>query len=204
MLSLGGHMLCLDVVPDSPTGARSDSRRTAAQAGEGDLLILRDIVKANITSPVTLARIIRDAEALVRRLQSVGICFKDVTAWDLAAYLQLEKQRSRGRPANSQRAAIWLSEVVDLKWAVRDPLVMSQVSSSPTSGAAPLPAPAACPSLDMVRTLEAMVFDSPKPVARVMAGFIVLMAHGCLRCADAQHSRDLHLTADAIIGTTWK
>ena len=56
----------------------------------------------------------------------------------------------------------------------------------------------------MVRDLEIMVFNEPMPVVRVLAGFIVLMAHGCLRCADAQHSRDLHLTSDAIIGTTWR
>ena len=179
-------------------------RRSSANTAEADLLLMRDIVQNKIQSPVTLARIIRDAAVLIKHIQSISIAFMDISAWDIATYLQLEKQRSKGRPANAHRAAVWLSEVADFKWDVRDPLVMAQIDGASIPGASPLPTPAACPTLEMVRDLEIMVFDGPMPVVRVLAGFIVLMAHGCLRCADAQHSRDLHLTSDAIIGTTWR
>ena len=48
------------------------------------------------------------------------------------------------------------------------------------------------------------MFDAPSLVHRIFAGFIALLAHGCLRSSDAQHSEGIHLTEDALVGVCWK
>ena len=56
----------------------------------------------------------------------------------------------------------------------------------------------------MLANMEAQVFDTPTLVLRVHVGFTTLVAHGCLRCADAQHCEHLYPATDALVGTSWK
>ena len=69
---------------------------------------------------------------------------------DIAAYLQAERHRSRGKPALTFRSIVWLANAGGFEWPTKAPLVKAQCAP-PAVGAAPasMPAQAPCPSLDM-------------------------------------------------------
>ena len=57
---------------------------------------------------------------------------------------------------------------------------------------------------EILITMEQMTEDAPSILFRCWAGTHAVMGHGVLRWSDLQHSRDVHLTEDALVGTTWK
>jgi len=180
------------------------SSPTSPLLDESHIMLLRDVVKDKITSARNLERIIRGAEGFVKHARAVALDLTDLTAWDLGAYLQLEKARPHGKPALLLRSVTWLSRAGGFNWPTTDPLVKAQCEPQQAGATAEPPAQAPCPTLDMLKKMEANVFDAGSLVLRVYAGFIALLAHGCLRYSDAQHSKGLCLTADAIVGKSWK
>jgi len=191
--------------PEAPRMRPFASDQPACQQlDEGRIMLLRDVVRDRVRNPVNLHRIIRGAETFVMHARAMDLSLSKLSAWDLGAYLQLEKARPRGNPGLLLRSISWLSRAGDFQWPVADPLVKSQCGPDPSSEAAEPPAQAPCPTLRMLKDMEARVFDAKYLVLRVYAGFIALLAHGCLRFSDAQHSKGLGLTADAIIGMSWK
>ena len=70
--------------------------------------------------------------------------------------------------------------------------VRSQASGScSAAGERPLPKPARMATVEMLVCFECW------------AGVQVALGHGVLRCSDLQHSKDLTLTDDALMGITW-
>ena len=68
----------------------------------------------------------------------------------------------------------------------------------------PLPKPIPVPSVDIVQAMEHLVYHAPSAVLRCYNGGICALVHGCLRAADLQHSHQLSLTPDAVVGVCWK
>ena len=135
----------------------------------------------------------------------MNLDFEALSAWDIASFLRLQKIRSLSRPARCHRGISWLARSLGYTWPLKDALVMAQCNGSTVdSTATPLPVQAECPTLEMLRKMEEVVFTGEFVVLKIYAGFIALLAHGCLRFADAQHSEDLYITSDAIIGTGWR
>ena len=60
-----------------------------------------------------------------------------------------------------------------------------------------------CPSIDAFGNGSAGLRRS-YPGFGVYAGFFTLLAHGFMRCADAQHCEHLYLRTDALVGASWK
>ena len=88
---------------------------------------------------------------------------------------------------------------------VARPFVRSQVSgSSSAAGERPLPKPARMATVEMLVCFEELVFSAPSSSLQCWAGVQVALGHGVLRWSDLQHSKDLTLTVDALLGITWR
>ena len=56
----------------------------------------------------------------------------------------------------------------------------------------------------MLVCFEELVFSAPSSILQCWAGVQVALGHGVLQWSDLQHSRDLTLTDDALMGITWR
>ena len=56
----------------------------------------------------------------------------------------------------------------------------------------------------MLVRFEELVFSAPSSILQCWAGVQVALGHGVLRWLDLQHSKDLTLTDDALMGITWR
>ena len=152
------------------------------------------VIQAGIQAPKTLRATIRKAEGVIAHLLSLSLNLEAVSEWPLAAFL-LDFHR-RGKNAREQhRAIVWAAKVCVFIWPAHDPLILAQRDlpvDRPDKVAQPQQA--LCPTLDMLRSMEELVRHAPNPVLQIFAGVSCLLAHGCLRASDAQHSQDLYLT----------
>ena len=176
------------------------------QMKAANITLMRDVAKDGIQNAQNLRRIIHGAETFIKHALAMNIDLRKVLEWDIAVYLQVKKGTSKRAPAAALRSITWLSNAGGFEWPVRSPLVRAQSvpDAAVRSEEDTIIKQAACPSLGNLAAMEDLVFSAPSVVLKIFAGFVCLLAHGCLRYADAQHSTDVHLTTDAIIGSCWK
>ena len=59
-------------------------------------------------------------------------------------------------------------------------------------------------TVEMLVCFEELVFSAPSSILQCWAGVQVSLGHGVSRWSDLQHSNDLTLTDDALMGITWR
>ena len=100
------------------------------------------------------------------------------------------------------RALEWIQACFGVETHFSAVFVRSQVSgSSSAAGERPLPKPARIATVEMLVCFEELVFSAPSSTLQCWAG---VQGHGVLRWSDLQHSKDLTLTDDALMGITWR
>ena len=99
----------------------------------------------------------------------------------------------------------WIQARFDVEKHFSTVFVQSQVSgSSSTAAERPLPKPARMATVEMLVCFDELVFSAPSRILQCWAGVQVALGHGVLRWSDLQHSEDLTLTYDALMGITWR
>ena len=103
------------------------------------------------------------------------------------------------------RALEWSQACFGVETHFSAVFVLSQVNgSSSAAGERPLPKPARMATVEMLVCFEELVFSAPSSILQCWAGVQVALGHGDLRWSDLQHSKDLTLTDDALMGITWR
>ena len=103
------------------------------------------------------------------------------------------------------RALEWIQACFGVETHFSAVFVRSQISgSSSAAGERPLPKPARMATVEMLVCFEELVFSAPSITLQCWAGVQVALGHGVLRWSDLQHSKDLTLTDDALMGITWR
>ena len=146
-----------------------------------------------------------------RRFQSYLLAMKGLSVdpvapeeWTLAAFIASLAQRGVGSSRKMVQALSWAERAYELNLGLEAPLVQAQRSSWTLGKETPTRRPARTPSVEMVKHMEDLLFNAESNMMRCWAGAQCAMAHGCLRWADLQATKDLKLTKDAVFGTSWR
>ena len=128
------------------------------------------------------------------------------TEWQVAAFLQDTRVKRTTHANRMLRALEWIQACFGVETHFSTVFVRSQVSGlSSTAGERPLPKPARMASVEMLVCFEELVFLHRRVyILQCWAGVQVALGHGVLRWPDLQHSKDLTLTDDALMGITWR
>jgi len=157
----------------------------------------------------------RSARVVAQRARSAEAFFLDckVLCIDLAKATPFQVAlwvRSRcvdGCKSAAAMAASTLRTVefaTDWKLHLDHPLVRCQVMPAPNPDGDSAPAASArTPTVSMVREIEKLVKFAETPQLRCIAGLVACLAFGATRFSDAQASKDVYLTKDAITGSAF-
>ena len=123
--------------------------------------------------------------------------------WTLAAFITDQAQRGASSPRKKVRTFACRRNVrLSSAWAWS--LVQARRSSWTPGAETRARKPAKTASLEMVRHMENLLFEAESNMMRCWAGAQCAMAHGCLRWADLQATKNLKLTKDAVFGVSWR
>jgi len=157
----------------------------------------------------------RSARVVAQRARSAETFFLDckVLRIDIASATPFQVAlwvRSRcvdGCKSAATMAAATLRTVefaTDWKLHLDHPLVKCQVMPAPNPDGDSAPAVSAkTPTVKMVREIENLVRCADTPQLRCIAGLFACLAFGATRFSDAQASKDLYLTKDAVTGSAF-
>jgi len=147
----------------------------------------------------------RSAEAFFLDCRVLRIDMASATPFQVALWV-----RSRcvdGCKSAATMAAATLRTVefaTDWKLHLDHPLVKCQVMPAPNPDGDSAPAVTAkTPTVKMVRDIENLVRCAETPQLRCISGLFACLAFGATRFSDAQASKDLYLTTDAITGSAF-
>ena len=158
----------------------------------------------NFSSPKGLNAARRRFETYLLAMRGLGVNPLAPEEWTLAAFITEQAQRGASSPRRMVQALTWAERAFELSLGLESPLVQAQRSSWNPGEEAPVRKPAKTPSLEMVRDMENLLFEAESNMMRCWAGAQCAMAHGCLRWADLQATKDLKLTKDAVFGVSWR
>ena len=142
----------------------------------------------NFSSPKGLTAARRKFETYLLAMRGLGVNPLAPEDWTLAAFIT--EQAQRGASVGNVR--------LSSAWGIESPLVQAQRSSWTLGTETRARKPAKTASL--VRHMENLLFEAESNMMRCWAGVQCAMAHGCLRWADLQATKNLKLTKDAVFG----
>ena len=102
------------------------------------------------------------------------------------------------------RALEWIQACFGVETHFSAVFVRSQVSGSCSAGERPSPKPSRMATVEMLVCFEELFFSALSSILQCWAGVQVALGHGVLRWSDLQHSKDLTLSDDALMGITWR
>ena len=145
------------------------------------------------------------AEIYFSQFESLGWDPWFPTEWQVAAFLQDTRVKRTTHANRMLRALEWNQACFGVETHFSAVFVRSQASgSSSAAGERPLPKPARMATVEMLVCFEELVFSAPSSILQCWAGVQVALGHGVSRWSDLQHSKDLTLTDDALMGITWR
>ena len=159
---------------------------------------------ANFSSPKGLNTARRRFQAYLLAMEGLHVNPVAPEEWTLAAYIASLSERGASSSRKMVQALAWAERAYDLNLGLEAPLVQTQRSSWTLGKEAPSRRPARTPSVEMVKGMEDLLFTATSSMMRCWAGAQCAMAHGCLRWADLQATKNLKLTKDAVFGTSWR
>ena len=181
--------------------ASTSPRFVDIASGPKDMVSMQlQVSRHGSRSAKVVAQRARAAELFFLDISSFGWCVSTLSPFEVATWVR--NCVSSGRKTAGACAASTLKLInFGTEWVthVSHPLVIGQIQSFKTSSQAQEPpVPALTPTLELVLKMEALIDSADTPQLRCMTGFFTLLAYGTIRASDAQGSRGLRLTADAI------
>ena len=167
------------------------------------LQVQRDCFKAGLRNAETIDELRRGVERAIQGMKALKINPFGPDAWGVATYLTSQRSRGKTGPKRAYRHLQWYESCFGVVVHLEDSRVLSQVEFEDTSQPKEAPKPAKNVTTEMVKRMEVLVEKAPTRPLRSWSGFFAGCAHGCLRGQDMQRSRDLKMTADALVGKSW-
>ena len=193
---LGTHFPRYDLCFSAPFPAKETNRQLQAAA-----------FQSSFSGSDSISRMRKCAEIYFSQFKSLGWDPWFPTEWQVAAFLQDTRVKRTTHANRMLRALEWIQACFcfGVETHFSAVFVLSHVSgSSSAAGERPLPKPARMATVEMLVCFEELVFSAPSSTLQCWAGVQVALGHGVLRWSDLQHSVDLTLTDDALMGITWR
>ena len=150
----------------------------------------------NFSSPKGLNAARRKFETYLLAMRGLGVDPFNPEEWTLAAFITEEAQRGVSSPRKMVQSLAWAERAFGLSLGLESPLVQAHSWTLGAESRARMPAKTA--SMEMVRQMEYLLVEAKSNMMRCWAGAQCAMAHGCLRWADLQATKNLKLTKDAV------
>ena len=156
-------------------------------------------------SPVVVAQRANAAQNFFLDMASRNLCVATLTPFEVATWVRsriLAGAKTNGRTAASTLHLVQVA--TDWNFYLLHPLVQCQfkVKCGPSDDVGE-PVAALTPSVDMVTRIEELITIGPTVQIRCLAGFFTCLTYGSFRSSDTQMTKDLRLTPDAIVGTSF-
>ena len=152
----------------------------------------------NFSSPKSLNAARRKFETYLLAMRGLNVNLLDPEEWTLAAFITGQAQRGASSPRKMVQTLAWAERAFELSLGLESPLVQAQRSSWTPGAETRARKPAKTASM------ENLPFEVESNMMRCWAGAQCAMAHGCLRWADLQATKNLKLTKDAVFGVSWR
>ena len=134
-----------------------------------------------------------------------------IDPWEVGANRIALHLRDAARRGSSVPKALWSSlerarEVFELGWCLSDPVVISQrqMSALKTEELREQAPPLTQHHMDGLFAIFYGAVQNKQTSVCIFAGFVLVLALGCLRWSDLQRSCGLELSKDSLFGETWK
>ena len=190
---LGAHCPRYDLCFSAPFPARETNRQLQAAA-----------FQSSFSGSDSILQMRTCAEIYFSQFKSLGWEPWFPTEWPVAAFLKDARVKRTTHANRMLRALEWIQACFGVETHFSAVFVRSQVSgSSSAAGERPLPKPARMATVEVLVRFDELVFSAPSSILQCCAGVQVALGHGVLR-SDLQHSKDLTLTDDALMGITWR
>ena len=186
---------------------------TDCNAPPGIKSLVEDVFRAGCQDPASVAAKRKEATTFVAWCKALALAAEKKGAptniYDLdkltptvvSTYIRDQRARGSTVPPKVWDGLLWVQSVSGLQLHVQDPLVKNQKNPVERTAFDREPTPAEMATEDELRAMEDYTVHGETPVERVYGGFLANLGHGTLRWKDAQFSRDLVETKDAIVGT---
>ena len=158
----------------------------------------------NFSSPKGLNAARRKFETYLLAMRGLGVNPFQPEEWTLAAFITEQAQRGTSSPRKMVQSLAWAERAFELSLGLESALVQAQRSSWTLGADNRARKPAKTASMEMVRQMEYLLVEAESNMMRCWAGAQCAMAHGCLRWADLQATKNLKLTKDAVFGISWR
>ena len=183
--------------------ARSSPRLHMISYGPDDMRVMQfHVYLRGSKSAAVVFQQARTAEAFFLDILTYGWSVEHLAPFHSATWVRSRVCGGKKSASPAARATLRLVHAAtDWRMHFKHALVASQFSDNSDISQVLEPAvQARSPSSDMVTKLERLITSGPTPQTRCIAGFFVLLAFSAARSADAQGSRNLRITRDAISG----
>ena len=174
-----------------------DAIRRIAEVG-----MALDVYSSGSTSIARIAGRARGLENMFKDMVCLRIDVRALTEWDVALWVRARVQCGTKTAEQYAKSTLTLAEkVTGEKFYAASELVKAQASPTIGNSAnAEPPKPAVPPKWTHIVALEEAIRYGKTPQQRVMAVLFVFLVHSSHRCSNGQGSRNLSLTADALMG----
>jgi hypothetical protein len=136
--------------------------------------------------------------------KAILLSFSSLSPFDVAAFLRDQHTRGKTVPMKMYRGLVWTEKAFGWTLHTKHDVVVSQSRSHEVTSGGNREKPSKMAMVEMVTKMETLVTDAPTVSLRIFAGMMALLADGVLRWKDVQRCEQLHLTKDALVGTTWR
>ena len=157
----------------------------------------------NFSSPKGLNTARRRFETYLLAMRGLGVNPFNPEEWTLAAFITKQVQRGASSPRKMVQSLAWAERAFELSLGLEALLVQAQRSSWTVGAENRTRKPAKAVAMEMVRQMECLL-EAKSNMMRCWAGAQCAMAHGCLRWADLQATKNLKFTKDAVFGISWR
>ena len=182
---------------------RARDMRKANIPSEASRSLQEEVFKGNFQSPDGVLQMVRSLRVLLHSFESYSWSVWDASEWQVAAVLRDQHCFGKTRCVRLYRACVWAEKCFGMQLQTSSPLVLGQ-RSLPADVSTPAPKPARMARLEFIMAMERLTQDGLTLPMRCWAGAFCCLTHGVLRWSDFQRSEGLHLTPDAVVGTSWK
>ena len=141
----------------------------------------------------------KEAESLLFFLTCIRVEWCKATVLQVASFLRDKRAQSKTSPARAFRGLKWLERVSGMCFHSEEDEVSSQAMKMKTGFKPDAPEAALTPSIEMVKAMEQSVTCASTSVLRCVAGLICVLAWGCVRWHDVQHTDKVTVTKDALL-----
>ena len=165
----------------------------------------RQTYRIGCRSPTVVSQRANAAENFFMDIQALGFCPATITPFEVATWVRgriLSGLKTAGKAAASTLNLVQVA--TDWNPHLLHPIVQSQAKAKPgpvECGGEPVAA--LTPSVDMVTRMEELITTGQTIQIRCLAGFFTCLTFGSSRASDTQMTKNLHLTADALVGTSF-